>query len=58
MRRTAAFSIPEKVRPMIETVPLEQATEAYARMISGNAASGIVVLTGAAAGNKMPGPEV
>ena len=32
-----AFSVLENIRPMIETLPLEQAAEAYARMIEGKA---------------------
>jgi D-arabinose 1-dehydrogenase-like Zn-dependent alcohol dehydrogenase len=31
------------VRPMIETYPLEQAAEAYARMMSGNAQFRVVL---------------
>ncbi len=34
---TLAFSVLEKIRPMIETLPLEQAPEAYARMMQGKA---------------------
>ena len=34
---TLAFSVLESVRPMIETVPLEQAADAYARMMQGQA---------------------
>ena len=30
-----AFSVLENIRPMIETVPLEQAADVYARMIEG-----------------------
>jgi len=32
---TLAFSVLENIRPMIETFPLEQAAEAYARMMQG-----------------------
>ncbi len=32
-----AFSVLEDVRPVIETFPLEKATEAYARMMSNKA---------------------
>jgi propanol-preferring alcohol dehydrogenase len=32
-----AFSVLENIRPMIETVPLEQAADAYARMMEGKA---------------------
>ncbi len=34
---TLAFSVLENIRPMIEPVPLEQAAEAYARMMQGKA---------------------
>src|ERR1700737_522666 len=34
---TLAFSVLENIRPMIETVPLEQAADAYTPMIHGNA---------------------
>jgi propanol-preferring alcohol dehydrogenase len=34
---TLAFSVLENIRPMIETVPLEQAAEGYARMMQGKA---------------------
>src|SRR6202140_3352978 len=34
---TLAFSVLENIRPMIETVPLEQAAEGYARMMEGKA---------------------
>jgi alcohol dehydrogenase, propanol-preferring len=34
---TLAFSALENIRPMIETVPLEQAADAYARMMQGKA---------------------
>jgi propanol-preferring alcohol dehydrogenase len=32
-----AFSVLENIRPMIETVPLEQVDDAYARMMQGKA---------------------
>src|SRR5438034_7449384 len=32
---TLAFSVLENIRPMIETLPLEQAADAYARMMQG-----------------------
>ena len=32
---TLAFSVLENIRPMIETFPLEQAADAYARMMQG-----------------------
>jgi propanol-preferring alcohol dehydrogenase len=34
---TLAFSVLENIRPMIETRPLEQAADAYARMMEGKA---------------------
>jgi len=34
---TLAFSVLEKIRPMIDTLPLEQAAGAYARMMQGKA---------------------
>jgi D-arabinose 1-dehydrogenase-like Zn-dependent alcohol dehydrogenase len=34
---TLSFSVLENVRPMIETMPLEKAADAYARMMSGEA---------------------
>jgi D-arabinose 1-dehydrogenase-like Zn-dependent alcohol dehydrogenase len=34
---TLAFSVLENIRPMIETFPLEQAADAYARMMQGKA---------------------
>jgi alcohol dehydrogenase, propanol-preferring len=43
---TLAFSVLENVRPMIETVPLERAAEAYARMMRGEARFRIVLTTG------------
>jgi alcohol dehydrogenase, propanol-preferring len=43
---TLAFSVFENVRPMIETVPLERAAEAYARMMRGEARFRIVLTTG------------
>jgi D-arabinose 1-dehydrogenase-like Zn-dependent alcohol dehydrogenase len=44
---TLAFSVLSDVRPMIETRPLEQAAEAYERMISGDARFRMVLTTGA-----------
>jgi propanol-preferring alcohol dehydrogenase len=40
-----AFSVLENIRPMIETVPLEQAAEAYERMMQGKARFRMVLLT-------------
>jgi alcohol dehydrogenase, propanol-preferring len=42
---TLAFSVLENIRPMIETVPLEQAADAYARMIQGKARFRLVLVT-------------
>src|SRR6267378_1194308 len=42
---TLAFSVLENIRPMIETVPLEQAADAYARMMQGTARFRMVLLT-------------
>jgi D-arabinose 1-dehydrogenase-like Zn-dependent alcohol dehydrogenase len=43
---TLAFNVLENVRPMIETVPLENAAEAYARLMRGEARFRIVLTTG------------
>jgi alcohol dehydrogenase/propanol-preferring alcohol dehydrogenase len=45
---TLAFSVLSGVRPMIETVPLERAAEAYQKMIEGQARFRMVITTGAA----------
>jgi alcohol dehydrogenase, propanol-preferring len=42
---TLAFSVLENIRPMIETFPLEQAADAYARMIQGKARFRLVPVT-------------
>jgi propanol-preferring alcohol dehydrogenase len=42
---TLAFSVLENIRPMIETVPLEQAANAYARMMDGKARFRMVLTT-------------
>jgi propanol-preferring alcohol dehydrogenase len=42
---TLAFSVLENVRPMIETAPLEQAADAYARMMQGEARFRMVLVT-------------
>jgi D-arabinose 1-dehydrogenase-like Zn-dependent alcohol dehydrogenase len=39
-----AFSVLENIRPMIETVPLEQAADGYARMMQGKARFRIVLV--------------
>jgi D-arabinose 1-dehydrogenase-like Zn-dependent alcohol dehydrogenase len=44
---TLAFSVLSGVRPMIETVPLERAAEAYEKMLSGHARFRMVITTGA-----------
>jgi alcohol dehydrogenase, propanol-preferring len=44
---TLAFSVLEGVRPTIETLPLESAAEAYAKMLRNEARFRIVLLTGA-----------
>jgi alcohol dehydrogenase, propanol-preferring len=41
------FSVLQNVRPMIETVPLEHAADAYARMMQGKARFRMVLATGA-----------
>jgi propanol-preferring alcohol dehydrogenase len=43
---TLAFSVLEDIRPMIETVPLEKAADAYARMMQGKARFRMVLVTG------------
>jgi D-arabinose 1-dehydrogenase-like Zn-dependent alcohol dehydrogenase len=43
---TFNFSVQTGVRPMIETLPLERAAEAYERMMSGQARFRIVLTTG------------
>jgi alcohol dehydrogenase, propanol-preferring len=50
-----AFSVLENVRPMIETVPLEGASEAYARMMQGRARFRIVLVTKDGAVQSAPG---
>src|SRR5712672_4806376 len=42
---TLAFSVLENIRPMIETFPLEQAVDAYARMMEGKARFRVVLVT-------------
>jgi D-arabinose 1-dehydrogenase-like Zn-dependent alcohol dehydrogenase len=44
---TLRFSALQDVRPKIETYPLEQAAEGYARMMSGDARFRVVLITGA-----------
>lgn len=43
---TLAFSVLENIRPMIETVPLKQAAEAYAHMMQGKARFRMVLVMG------------
>ena len=43
---TLSFSVLENIRPMIETAPLEQAVDAYARMMQGKARFRMVLVTG------------
>jgi hypothetical protein len=43
---TFAISVLERIRPMIETLPLEQAADAYARMMQGKARFRMVLVTG------------
>src|SRR5262245_19628201 len=42
---TLAFSVLESIRPKIETVPLERAADAYARMMEGKARFRMVLVT-------------
>ena len=44
---TLEFSVLADVRPMIETMPLERAAEAYEKMMSGDARFRMVLTTGA-----------
>jgi alcohol dehydrogenase/propanol-preferring alcohol dehydrogenase len=44
---TLAFSVLSGVRPMIETVPLESAADAYRKMLEGEARFRMVITTGA-----------
>ena len=43
---TLAFSVLENIRPMVETAPLEQAADAYRRMMDGKARFRMVLVTG------------
>lgn len=43
---TLSFSVLENVRPMIETMPLEKAADAFARMMSGEVRFRMVLTTG------------
>jgi D-arabinose 1-dehydrogenase-like Zn-dependent alcohol dehydrogenase len=42
---TLAFSVLQNIRPMVETVPMEQAAEGYARMMQGKARFRMVLVT-------------
>jgi propanol-preferring alcohol dehydrogenase len=42
---TLAFSVLHRIKPMIETVPLEKAAEGYLRMLSNNARFRMVIVT-------------
>src|SRR5712664_3286265 len=42
---TLAFSVLENIRPMVETAPLEQTADAYARMMQGKARFRMVLVT-------------
>jgi D-arabinose 1-dehydrogenase-like Zn-dependent alcohol dehydrogenase len=42
---TLAFSVLENIRPMVETVPLEQAADGYDRMMQGKARFRMVLVT-------------
>jgi len=48
---TLAFSVLKNIRPMIETFPLEQAADAYARLMQGKARFRMVLVTNAGASN-------
>ena len=49
---TLKFSVLENIRPMTETAPLEQAADAYARMMQGKARFRVVLVTSAGAAQK------
>ena len=51
---TLAFSVLENIRPMIETVPLEQAADGYARMMQGKARFRMVLVAKEGAANGAP----
>jgi D-arabinose 1-dehydrogenase-like Zn-dependent alcohol dehydrogenase len=42
---TLAFCVMENIRPVVETVPLERAADAYARMMQGKARLRMVLVT-------------
>jgi alcohol dehydrogenase, propanol-preferring len=49
-----AFSVLENIRPMIETVPLEEVADAYARMMQGKARFRMVLVTKNGAAQRAP----
>jgi propanol-preferring alcohol dehydrogenase len=51
---TLAFSVLENIRPMIETFSLEQAADAYARMMQGKARFRVVLVTKGAVAQNAP----
>ena len=51
---TLSFSVLENIRPMIETAPLEQAADAYARMMQGKARFRMVLVTTDGAPRSVP----
>jgi D-arabinose 1-dehydrogenase-like Zn-dependent alcohol dehydrogenase len=51
---TLAFSVLENIRPMIETVPLEQAADGYARMMQGKARFRMVLVAKEPGANGAP----
>jgi propanol-preferring alcohol dehydrogenase len=51
---TLAFSVLENIRPMIETVPLELAIDAYTRMMEGKARFRMVLVTKNAGAQRAP----
>jgi len=54
MEDALAFSVLENIRPMIETVPLEEAADAYARMMQGHARFRMVLVTKNGAAQSAP----
>ena len=54
MEDSLAFSVLENIRPMIETVPLEEAADAYARMMQGQARFRMVLVTKNGAAQSAP----
>jgi D-arabinose 1-dehydrogenase-like Zn-dependent alcohol dehydrogenase len=51
---TLAFCVLENIRPMIEIAPLEQAADAYARMMQGKARFRMVLVTKTGAAQSSP----